>query len=156
VLATDPKLGNAVIQRSVPFTHQATDATKTADYRFKAMGAGIREARAHPAGLGVLDDQRLVGRSIDPGYIAHSGFATLLIFGGWPALAAALLTLLAVIRRSFQAATTARWVHPAFVGAILMLSVYSLGAAGLAGDTWVVPLGALIVALRFGIHPTTR
>jgi hypothetical protein len=156
VLAIDPKLGNAVIQRSVPFTHQAADATQTADYRFKAMGAGIREARAHPAGLGVLDEQRLIGHGIDPGYIAHSGFATLLIFGGWPALVAAALTLLAVVRRSFQAATTSRWVHPAFVGAIVMLSVYSLGAAGLAGDSWVVPLGALIVALRFGIHPTTR
>ena len=37
-----------------------------------------------------------------------------------------------------------------------MLSVYTLGAEGLAGDSWVVPLGALVVALRFGLEPKTR
>jgi O-Antigen ligase len=153
VLAVDPKLGHAVIQRALPFTHQAADATKTADYRFKAMDAGIREARAHPLGVGALDQQALFERNIDPGYLAHSGFATLLIFGGWIALAASILTLVAVVRRSFQAPRVSRWLHPAFVGAITMLSVYSLGAAGLAGDSWVVPLGALVVALRFGLHP---
>jgi hypothetical protein len=156
VLAVDPKLGHAVIQRSLPFTHQAEAATANADYRFAAMGTGIRVARAHPAGLGVLDEQRLVQRAIDPGYIAHSGFATLLIAGGWLALAAAVLTILSLIRRSFHVATASRWLHPAFVGAITMLSVYSLGAAGLAGDPWVVPLGALVVALRFGLQSNTR
>jgi hypothetical protein len=37
-----------------------------------------------------------------------------------------------------------------------MLSVYSLGAAGLAGDPWVVPLGVLVVALRFGLQSDTH
>jgi hypothetical protein len=156
VLAVDPKLGHAVIQRTVPFTHQATEASANADYRFQAMGAGIRVARAHPAGLGVLDPQGLDEHRIDRGYLAHSGFATLLIFGGWVALGGSVLLLLAVVRRSFEAASPSRWLHPAFVGAITMLSVYSLGAAGLAGDSWVVPLGALVVALRFGLHQNTR
>ena len=150
VLAVDPKLGHAVIQRALPFTHQAKEATANADYRFKAMGAGIRVARAHPAGLGVLDEQALADHTLDPGYIAHSGFAILLFFGGWIALAASVLLLLAIVRRSFQARGSPSWLHPAFVGAIAMLSVYSLSAAGLVGDTWVVPLGALVVALRFG------
>jgi hypothetical protein len=156
VFAVDPKLGNAVIQRMFPFTEQAAAATATADYRLEAMGAGIREARAHPTGLGVMDEQALFERDIDPGHLGHSGFATLLVFGGWLALAASVLTLLAVIRRSFQARSAAGWLHPAFVGAITMLSVYSLGAAGLAGDSWVIPLGALVVALRFGLHPDPR
>lgn len=155
VLAVDPKLGHAVIQRSLPFTNQASGATANADYRFEAMGAGIREARAHPAGHGVLDEQRLKEHDIDPGYLVHSGFATVLVYGGWVALAASVLTLLALVRRSFQAAAASRWLHPAFVGAITMLSIYSLSAAGLAGDSWVVPLGALVVALRFGLHPDT-
>jgi hypothetical protein len=155
LLAIDPKLGHAVVQRTVPFTHQAEKANQTADYRFEAMSAGVREARKHPAGRGVLDEQRLVERGIDPGFIAHSGFATLLIFGGWIALALALLTVIAAIRRSFAAASATNWLHPAFVGAICMLSLYTLGAAGLAGDSWVVPLGALVVALRFGLDPKT-
>ena len=153
LLAVDPKLGQAVIQRTVPFTQQATAATENADYRFKAMGAGIREARAHPIGLGVLDQQALDKHGIDSGYLAHSGFATLLIFGGWVALAASVLVLVAIVRRSFELRSASRWLHPAFVGAITMLSVYSLSAAGLVGDSWVVPLGALVVALRFGLHP---
>jgi hypothetical protein len=156
VLAVDPKLGHAVIQRSLPFTHQAEAATANADYRFAAMGTGIRVARAHPAGLGVLDVQGLVQHDIDPGYIAHSGFATLLIAGGWLALGAAVLTILSVIHRSFHAATASKWLHPAFVGAIAMLCAYTLGAGGLAGDPWVVPLGALLVALRFGLQSNTR
>jgi hypothetical protein len=34
-----------------------------------------------------------------------------------------------------------------------MLSVYSFSAAGLAGDPWVISLGALAVALRFTPDP---
>jgi hypothetical protein len=156
VLAVDPKLGHAVIQRAVPFTGQAEEATVNADYRFKAMGAGITVARKHPVGLGVLDEAALEKHDIDPGYLVHSGFATLLILGGWVALAAAVLVLLAVVRRSFQTVSAPRWVQPAFVGTIVMLSVYSLSAAGLAGDTWVMPLGALVVALRFGLPRSAR
>ena len=54
VLAADPKLGHAVIQRAVPFTGQAEEATVNADYRFEAMGSGITVARQHPVGLGIL------------------------------------------------------------------------------------------------------
>jgi len=156
VLAVDPKLGHAVVQRSLPFTEQAEEATANADYRFEAMGTGIRVARAHPAGLGVLDQQALNEHELDPGYLVHSGLATLLVFGGWVALAASLLVLLSIVRRSFELNSPSNWVHPAFLGAIVMLSVYSLSAAGLVGDSWVVPLGALVVALRFGLPASTR
>jgi hypothetical protein len=152
LLAIDPKLGQAVIQRTVPFTTQAPEASANADYRFKAMETGLTTARRHPAGLGVLDRDALEKRQIDPGYLAHSGFAILLVFGGWPALAAAVLTLLAVIRRSFTTPAPWPWLHPAFVGAVTMLSVYSLSAAGLVGDPWVMPLGVLLVALRFSLR----
>lgn len=158
VLAVDPKLGHAVVQRAVPFTEQAPGATANADYRFAAMGTGIDQARKHPFGSGVLDEPSLQARDIDPGYLVHSGFATLLIYTGWPGLAAGVLTLLAVIRRSFNVNELGRspWMHPAFVGAIVMLSVYSLSAAGLMGDSWVVPLGALAIALRFNLTAEPR
>jgi hypothetical protein len=153
VLAVDPKLGHAVIQRAVPFTHQAEGATTNADYRFQAMGAGIDVARSHPLGLGVVDEQRLADHGVQFGYLVHSGLATLLVYGGWAALVVGALAILAAIRRSFATAAAVTWRHSAFVGAIVMLGFYSLGAAGLAGDTWVVPLGALVVALRFGLEP---
>lgn len=153
VLAVDPKLGHAVIQRAVPFTSQAEGASANADYRFEAMSAGVDVARSHPLGLGVVDETRLADHGVQFGYLVHSGFATLLVYGGWAALVVAILAILAAIRRSFATAAAATWRHPAFVGAIVMLGFYSLGAAGLAGDTWVVPLGALVVALRFGLKP---
>ena len=156
VLALDPRLGHAVIQRTVPFTQQASEATANADYRFEAMGAGLRVARAHPAGLGVLDEQALLNHDLDPGYLVHSGFATILIFGGWLALGVAICLLLAVLHRSFHVPASPGWIHPAFVGAMVTLSVYSFGAAGLVGDTWVIPLGVLVVALRFGIPSESR
>jgi hypothetical protein len=156
VLAIDPKLGDAVVQRTLPFTHQAAAAHETADYRLKAITTGIHEGSAHPAGLGVVDAPALIRHGIDPGYLAHSGFATLLIFGGWVALAVSFLTLIAVVRRSFLSPSASKWLHPAFVGTITMLAAYSLGAAGLAGDAWVIPLGALAVAIRFGLDPGTR
>jgi hypothetical protein len=36
---------------------------------------------------------------------------------------------------------------------LTLLSVYTVSAAGLAGDPWVIPLGALAVALRFTLEP---
>jgi hypothetical protein len=156
VLAVSPSLGDAVVQRSLPFTHQAKAATVNSDYRFQAMETGIRLANAHPSGLGIQDEQSLTKRDIDSGYLAHSGLATLAIFGGWPAVVVSILLILSLIRRSFHTDAPSSWIHPAFVGAIITLCMYSLGAAGLAGDTWVIPLGALVVALRFGMPAESR
>lgn len=153
LIAVNPTLGNAVVQRAVPFTHQAPGAEANAEYRWEAVRSGFRVARDHPAGLGVLDVDRLDAQDIDRGYLAHSGVATLLLFGGWLALGSGLLTLLSVLGRSFHISTPTPWLHSAFVGVLLMLGLYSITAAGLAGDQWVIPLGALAVALRFTLQP---
>jgi hypothetical protein len=153
LIAGNPTLGNAVIQRTLPFTKQAEGAKLNAEYREKAVETGFDVARAHPGGLGVLDTARLDAERIDPGYLAHSGVATLLLFGGWPALVAALLAILALLRRSSLLPASTPWLHPAFVGVLTLLSVYTISAAGLAGDPWVIPLGALAVALRFTVQP---
>jgi hypothetical protein len=154
LIAVSPTFGNAMVQRAVPFTHQSAGATANADYRQKAVDTGFRVARGHPAGLGVLDSARMDAEGIDRGYLAHSGVATLLLFGGWAAFGSALLAILFVLRRSFQLLPSTPWLHPAFVAVLTMLSVYSITAAGLAGDPWVIPLGALAVALRFNLQPT--
>jgi hypothetical protein len=151
LIAANPPLGNALVQRTLPFTQQATGARLNAEYRQKAVETGFRVARAHPSGLGVLDTARLDAERIDSGYLAHSGVATLLLFGGWPALVTGLLAILAVLRRSAQLRGSVPWVHAAFVGVLTLLSVYTISAAGLAGDPWVIPLGALAVALRFTV-----
>jgi len=36
-----------------------------------------------------------------------------------------------------------------------MLGAYSLGAGGLAGDPWVIPVVARVIALRFGLPRET-
>jgi len=154
LIAVSPDLGNAIVQRALPITQQARSAKATAEYRQKAVDTGFRVALAHPIGLGVLDTARLDAHQIDRGYLAHSGVATLLLFGGWPALISALLVILALLWRSARLATATPWLHPAFVGVLAMLSIYSVGAAGLAGDAWVIPLGVLAVALRFTVPPS--
>jgi hypothetical protein len=153
LIVANPTLGNAVVQRALPFTQQAAGAKLNAEYREKAVETGFHVARAHPGGLGVLDTARLDAERIDPGFLAHSGVATLLLFGGWPALVTALLAILALLRRSSRLPASTPWLHPAFVGVLTMLSVYTISAAGLAGDPWVIPLGALAVALRFTLMP---
>ncbi len=154
LIAVSPDLGNAIVQRAIPFTHQAEQAEATAEYRQKAVDTGFRVARSHPIGLGVLDPARLDAHQIDSGYLAHSGVATLLLVGGWPALISALLVILALLWRSARFPAATPWLHPAFVGVLTMFSIYSVGAAGLAGDAWVIPLGALAVALRFTLPPS--
>jgi hypothetical protein len=151
LIALNPSLGHAVVQRALVFAGQAEEAELNVQYREDAVATGVDFARAHPAGLGVLDIGRLDALEIDPGYLAHSGVATLLLFGGWPALATALIVVFALLWRSARTPTPVPWLHPAFVGVLVMLTVYSVGAAGLAGDTWVIALGALVVALRFDL-----
>jgi hypothetical protein len=157
LMTFNPGFGNAIIQRSLPFTRQAEGAKANADYRLRANETGIRTARAHPAGIGVSDLPRFEAHNIDSGYLAHSGVATLLIIGGWPALLLAILSILALLRRSFQVPAATPWLHPAFVGSLTVLAVYSISAGGVAGDAWVICLAALIVAVRFGLDvPRSR
>jgi hypothetical protein len=149
LLAASPTLGNAIVQRAIPFTHQAAGAEANAKYRQKAVAAGFHIAREHPAGLGVRDLAQLDAQGIDPNYLVHSGVATLLILGGWLALGSAVATIFFVLLRSFQVPAANSWLHPAFAAVLTMLAIYSITAASLAGDPWVVPLGALAVSLRF-------
>jgi hypothetical protein len=156
LIAVNPRLGNAIVQRAVPFTHQNPEAKANADFRWVAVRTGFRVARVHPMGLGVLDTVGLRSESIKTRYVSHSGVATLLFYGGWPALVTAALSILALLRRSFRSTASTPWLHPAFVAVLAMLTLYSIGAAGLAGDAWVIPLGAVAVALRFNLQPVTE
>jgi hypothetical protein len=145
-----PPLGTAIAQRSLPgIEAQSAAARSTAEYRAKALSAGFAVARTHPNGLGVLDEKRLEAQNIDPNYLVHSGVTYLLVDGGWAAAAITLFLALALIARSFTTPASPRWMHPAFVGVMTLLLAFSVTAAGLAGDSWVIGPAALAIALRF-------
>ena len=63
------------------------------------------------------------------------------------------LALLSLLRDSFSLPKPVPWLHPFFVGSLLMLVFYTVfGAAGLVGQGWMTALAALIAALRFNVR----
>ena len=74
------------------------------------------------------------------------------VYAGWIGLIVTALALLSLTRDSFSQPQPVPWLHPIFVGSLLMLVFYSVfGAAGLVGQGWVTALAALIAALRFNV-----
>jgi len=146
-----PPTARAVVERSLPgLVQQSKTAEATADYRRDAIAAGFEAARREPAGVGLIPAEALMAtRFISSGYLAHSGITTMLVYAGWIGLAAAVLALLSLLRASFRLRRPVPWLHPFFVGSIVMLAVYSVAADGLVGQGWVMGLAALIAALRF-------
>ncbi len=122
----------------------------TAEYRREAIGVGFAAASREPLGVGLIPGDALTETSgVKRGYLAHSGLTTMLVYAGWVGLGAAVLALLSLLRASFRAPRPVPWLHPFFVGSLVMLAVYSIAADGLVGQGWVIGLAALISALRF-------
>jgi hypothetical protein len=85
--------------------------------------------------------------------VAHSGITTVLVYTGWVGLAAAVSALLGAVLASFRHPRPVAWLHPCFVGSVVVLAVYSITADGLVGQGWVIGLAALLAAVRF--HPAS-
>jgi hypothetical protein len=148
--AVNPSMARGVVERSLPgLVQQSAAAESTAQYRRQALDTSLSIAEREPAGVGLLPGDALSATGVDPGYLAHSTAAALLVYGGWIALAAAALALLGLLRASFRLPRPVPWLHPFFVGSLFMLVVYGFGAAGLVGQGWVTGVAALIAALRF-------
>jgi len=148
--AVSPLTAHGVVERSLPGLVQQTEAAEgTAEYRREALQVGFAFAERNPAGLGLVSVHDFAANGIDAGYLAHSAVAVLLAYGGWIALAAGALALFGLLRASFRVPRPVPWMHPFFVGALLMLVVYSFAASGLMGQGWVIAPAALIAALRF-------
>jgi hypothetical protein len=106
--------------------------------------------RRQPAGVGLVPEQELAAASgVDPGYLAHSGVTTVLVYAGWFGLIAAGLALVGLLRASFTVPRPVPWLHALFIGLVPMLAVYTLAVSGLMGQGWIVGIAALIAALRF-------
>jgi hypothetical protein len=151
VWGVSPPTARGVAERSLPgLVKQSEAADSTAKYRRDALKAGFASVRRQPAGVGLVPEEELVGASgVNPGYLAHSGVTTVLVYAGWFGLVAAVLALVGLLYASFTAPRPVPWLHALFVALIPMLAVYSLAASGLMGQGWVISIGALIAALRF-------
>lgn len=149
----NPGVRDAIVQRSLPgIATESKTAQQTAEYRMQALNLGFSVARKDPSGIGFRSDEVLMQMNIDPEYLGHSAPAWLLVFTGWPGLIASVMTLLALIGRSFRIPSEPAWLHPAFVGIVLLMVVYSFGANGPVGQPWVISLLAMVVALRFSLR----
>jgi hypothetical protein len=145
-----PSTTHGVIERSLPwFTEQSEAAESNAEFRRRALDVGVSVAEREPSGLGLLPGDALAAAGVAPEYLAHSAPAALLVYGGWIALVAAVLALLGLLAASFRAPRPVPWLHPWFIGSLLMLVVYSFAASGLMGQGWVIGLAVLVAALRF-------
>jgi hypothetical protein len=149
VAAANPSFARAVGERSIPgLSHESATAKENADYRLHALSTGVSIADKHLFGLGILSSARTAALGIDPGYLAHSGPATLLIFLGWPGLIAAALILVGLAIDSARLRNPP-WLHPAFLAVIVMLVGNSFGAVGIVGQEFVIGITALFFAYRF-------
>ena len=149
-----PPTAHGVAERSLPgIVRQAESASATAQYRENALRAGLHAASRHSAGVGFVPVQYQAMRSgVDLGFVAHSGLAAMAVYAGWVGLIAAALALLSLLSESFVQPRPVAWLHPFFVGSLLMLVFYTVfGAAGLVGQGWITALAALIAALRFNV-----
>jgi hypothetical protein len=152
VAYVNPAVRDAVVQRTLPgLVSGSRIANQNAEYRMQALRLGARVADAHASGIGFRNDDVLTQSGIDPGYLGHSVPAWLLVFLGWPGLVAATALLFALLVRSFRLPSAVPWLHPAFVGVLLMLIVYSFGASGFVVQPWVMILTGMAVALRFAL-----
>jgi hypothetical protein len=156
VSAVAPRYGIAIVERSIPFVHQTAGSEANAQYRTHALTVGIDTARAHPLGLGFLDAVSLSARHhIDPGLLDHSGPAAVLAYSGWLGAAAVLAALIALVVESRRPRAGPPWVHPVFVALAVLFVVSSFASSGIFGQSWVVGVGALLLASRFHAAPRT-
>jgi len=146
----DAPMARGIVERSLPgLVEQTEKAEATAEFREDALDHGVTAAKQEPTGVGLLPEDALTAAGFDPGYLAHSGVTTILVYAGWIGLAAAVLALVGVLWASFRLPQPVPWLHPFFVGSLLMLMVYSFAASGLMAQGWVIGLAALIAAMRF-------
>lgn len=150
-----PSTARGVAERSLPgVVRQSQAADENANYREQAVRAGVAAAGRHPAGVGFVPDEEVTAKSgVDLGFIAHSGLTAMAVYTGWVGLIVSALALLSLLHDSFRLAQPVSWLHPFFVGSVVMLVFYTVfGAAGLVGQGWVTALAALLAALRFNVR----
>jgi hypothetical protein len=150
VASVSPSFAGVIAERSIPHYGQESQlARDNAQYRLDALETGSSVANAHSAGLGIISEEQLYNRGIDPGFLVHSGPATFLIFLGWPGLVVAALILVGLFRDSSRIRSRSPWLHSLLAGVVVMLVGNSFGAVGIVGQEYVMGIAALVIAFRF-------
>jgi hypothetical protein len=150
-----PPTARGVVERSLPgLVRQSEAAKENADFREQAVRAGLSAAGRHPAGVGFVPDEAVTAKSgVELGFIAHSGLAAMAVYAGWVGLIITALALVSLVHDSFVLPHPVPWLHPFFVGSVVLLVFYTVfGAAGLVGDGTVTALAVLIAAWRFNVR----
>jgi hypothetical protein len=150
-----PPTARGVVERSLPGVVRQSEAAKeNADFREQAVRAGLSAAGRHPAGVGFVPDEAVTAKSgVELGFIAHSGLTAMAVYAGWVGLIITALALVSLVHDSFALPHPVHWLHPFFVGSIVLLVFYTVfGAAGLVGDGTVTALAVLIGAWRFNVR----
>jgi hypothetical protein len=153
LLATvDPGLAQAIRERALPFGPQSTQSVENREYRVVALESGFRIAENHVFGLGFVSPDALVAAGVaDLAYLAHSAPGAVLTFLGLPGLFAISWLLIQLFLESARAPAATPWLHPFFAGVLAMMTLYGFGAIGLFGQSFVIFLGAFILAVRFSL-----
>src|SRR5262249_8327492 len=147
-----PATARGVAERYLPgIAAQSRASVQTAEYRQHAIAFGYQEANAHPLGTGFVSNGYSSQGAAEDGYLAHSAWATILVYTGWLGLAAFLIAAFLLVRRSFLLPDASRWLKPFFVAATALLFVEGFGSDSIVGQPWVLCEGALLIAIRFGL-----
>jgi hypothetical protein len=149
---SSPATARGVAERFLPgIAAQSQAAVQTARYRQKALTFGYRQANARPVGTGFAFRGSASQRAADEGYLAHSAWATILVYTGWLGLAAFLSSVFLLVRRSFQLPDASGWLKPFFVAALALLLIEGFGSDSIVKQPWVLGEAALLIGLRFGL-----
>jgi hypothetical protein len=152
VTLIDSGFAAVVTERTAgPLAAQSAAAEANLDVRVEALKLGRNTANENILGLGLLSPDEQLDRGVDPTFLVHSGYATMLVYVGWPGLIAGLLVVVGLFFDSSRLPAARPWLHPAFVGVLVLLLVYAFGASGIVGEEHVMGLGALFVAARFAL-----
>jgi hypothetical protein len=150
--AISPTSARGTAERFLPgIAPQAPAAVQTARYRQQALSFAYREANAHPLGSGFVSADPTAQRQPEAGFLAHSAWATMLVYTGWLGLLAFLAAVLLLVRRSAQVPDGPGWLKPFFAAAVALLLVEGFGSDSIVGQPWVLGEAALVIGIRFGL-----
>lgn len=147
--SVSPGAARGVAGRVLPgLAAQSQAATQTAQYRRQALSFGYSYANTHPYGSGLIT---FAPEGPEDGYLAHSAWASVLVYTGWIGLAAFLVLVLMMLGRSFKLPDHSRWLKPFFAAAVLLLLVEGFGSDSIVNQPWVIGEASLLIGLRFGL-----
>jgi hypothetical protein len=150
--SASPSSARGVAERFLPgVAAQSQASVQTAEFRQQALSFGFHQANARPFGNGLVSNPATPEGLVEAGFIAHSAWATMLVYTGWFGLAAFLASAVLLVRRSSALPDRPGWLKPFFLAALALLFVAAFGSDGIVGQPWVLGEAALVIGLRFGL-----